>query len=109
MTEPTKPGHKTLGIKLPSGLHAQLDLIAKVEGVTLGSALLAAAELYVETKRSAPDFAVRAEAVIAQAEAEAAAARQAVNALLAPQAEAGAPTHEEPGRAPGRRRGELTT
>jgi hypothetical protein len=107
MTEPTKSGHKTLGIKLPNGLHAQLDLIAKVEGITLGTALLNAAELYVETRRSAPDFAARAEGVIAAAEAEATAARQAVNALLHPKGNDAAPT-AEPAKGQVRRRGEPT-
>jgi hypothetical protein len=86
MTEPaSKPGgHKTLAVKLPNALHAQLELIVRVDGSTMGAALLAAAEFYVEAKRSAPDFAAKAQAIIAEAEAEAAAARQAVEALLRP-------------------------
>ncbi|WP_462189336.1 MULTISPECIES: hypothetical protein [unclassified Frankia] len=86
MTEPKdRPGgHKTLAVKLPNALHAQLELIVRVDGSTMGAALLAAAEFYVEAKRSAPDFAEKAQAVIAEAEAQAAAARQAVEALLLP-------------------------
>ncbi len=87
MTEPTNKagGHKTLAVKLPNALHSQLELIVRVDGSTMGAALLAAAEFYVEAKRSAPDFAAKAQAIIAEAEAEAAAAREAVEALLRPE------------------------
>lgn len=101
MTEPAKSiaGHKTLAVKLPNALHSQLELIAKVDESTLGSELLWAVEFYVEAKRSAPDFAEKAQGVIAEAEAQAAAARQAVEALLRPASETPVPgeTSAKPG------------
>ncbi|WP_007515310.1 hypothetical protein [Pseudofrankia sp. EUN1h] len=93
MTEPSgKSGaYKTLAVRLPNALHSQLELIVRVDDSTMGAALLAAAEFYVEAKRSAPDFAEKAQAVIAEAEVQAAAARQAVEALLRPAAETPVP------------------
>ena len=61
MSEP-RNGVKTLGIKLPDTLHAQFALTAHLDDLSLGDAALQAVELYVETKRQAPDFAARAEA-----------------------------------------------
>ncbi len=86
MTEPTNRAgsYKTLAVRLPNALHSQLELIVRVDGSTMGAALLLAVEFYVNAKRSAPDFAAKAQAVIAEAEAQAAAARQAVEALLRP-------------------------
>lgn len=83
MTEPTRAGgHKTLAVKLPPDLHAQLELVSGLDGLSMGSALLRSVELYVEVRRSQPDFADRAAAAVAEAEAEAAARRSAIQALL---------------------------
>ncbi|CAI7978121.1 conserved hypothetical protein [Frankia sp. Hr75.2] len=83
MTEPTKAGgHKTLAVKLPPDLHAQLELVSGLDGLSMGAALLQSVELYVQTRRSQPDFAERAAAAVAEAEAEAAARRSAIQALL---------------------------
>ena len=91
MTEPTKTaGHKTLAVKLPPDLHAQLELICGLEGRTMGAGLLLAVEHYVQAKRSEPDFAERAAAAVAEAEAEAAAKRSAIQALLGEVSPAGA-------------------
>ncbi|WP_063792958.1 hypothetical protein [Frankia sp. R43] len=83
MTEPTRTGgHKTLAVKLPPDLHAQLELVSGLDGLSMGAALLQSVELYVQTRRSQPDFAERAAAAVAEAEAEAAARRSAIQALL---------------------------
>lgn len=84
MTEPNNRAgaHKTLAVKLPPGLHAQLELISGLEGIPMGTALLLAVELYVDTKRGADDFAQRAAAAVAEAERAAAERREAIQALL---------------------------
>ncbi|MEX5713931.1 hypothetical protein AB1484_38660 [Parafrankia sp. FMc6] len=39
MTEPTKAGgHKTLAVKLPPDLHAQLELVSGLDGLSMGTA-----------------------------------------------------------------------
>ncbi|MBX7268794.1 hypothetical protein KIF24_24095 [Micromonospora sp. Llam7] len=105
MTEPRNSGVKTLGIKVPDSLHAQFTLVAQLDGISLGDAALRAVELYVETKRSEPDFAARATAALEEIEREAAARRGAIQGLFgeaAPAAEPAADTTERRGR----RRGE---
>ncbi len=75
-------GHKTLAVKLSPELHAQLSLISGLDGLSMGAALLRAVEVYVDTRRNQPDFAERAATAVAEAEAEAAARRNAIQALL---------------------------
>ena len=84
MSEPkdTRIGVKTLGIRLPSELHAQFALVAQLDGLNLTDAILRAVELYVETKRSESVFAERAAAVLAEIEAEAASRKAAIEGLF---------------------------
>lgn len=85
-TEPKGNGVKTLGIKLPPGLHAQFVLVAQLDELSLNDAALKAVELYVETKQSAPDFQARAAAVLEEIEREATARRDAIQALFGAEA-----------------------
>jgi hypothetical protein len=82
MTDPNGKGVKTLGIKLPPGLHAQFTLVAQLDGISLGDAALRAVESYVQTKRSESDFAARAQAALEEIEREAAARRGAIQGLF---------------------------
>lgn len=107
MTEPRNGGVKTLGIKLPDALHAQFTLVAQLDGISLGDAALRAVELYVETKRSEPDFAARAQAALEEIEREAAARRGAIQGLFGADTPASKPADTTTGR--GRRRSGETT
>ncbi|WP_410623221.1 hypothetical protein [Amycolatopsis sp. cmx-8-4] len=83
MTDPTgKNGVKTLGIKLPPGLHAQFALVAQLDGINLSVAVLRAVEFYVAHKRSEPDFNQRAAEALAEIEQEAAARKAAIEGLF---------------------------
>jgi hypothetical protein len=82
MSDPRSVGVKTLGIKVPDALHAQFTLVAQLDGISLNDAALRAVELYVETKRSEPDFAARASAALEEIEREAAARRGAIQGLF---------------------------
>lgn len=107
MTEPrTNSGVKTLGIKVPDALHAQFTLVAQLDGISLGDAALRAVELYVETKRSEPDFAARAQAALEEIEREAAARRGAIQGLFGEAASAAEPAAADTTERRGRRRGE---
>jgi len=75
-------GVKTLGIKLPAGLHAQFTLVAQLDDLSLNDAALRAVEFYVESKRSEGDFAQRAAEALAEIEREAAARRAAIEGLF---------------------------
>lgn len=84
MTDPkdARNGVKTLGIRLPGELHAQFALVAQLDGLSLGDAVLRAVEHYVDSKRSEGDFAERAAAALAEIEQEAAARRAAIEGLF---------------------------
>lgn len=81
MTDP-KNGVKTLGIKLPPGLHAQFALVAQLDGLSLTDAIRRAVELYVEGKQNEAGFAERAQGALDEIEREAAARRNAITALF---------------------------
>lgn len=81
VTDP-KNGTKTLGIKLPPGLHAQFALVAQLDNISLNVAVLRAVEQYVANKQSEPDFAKRAADALAEIEAEAAARKAAIEGLF---------------------------
>jgi predicted HicB family RNase H-like nuclease len=98
--EPTKPsGVKTLGIRLPDELHAQFSLVAQLDELSLTDALRRAVELYVERKKQEGDFATRASAKLEEIEREAAARRDAIQALFGQEAQAA-----DTAKASGRRR-----
>lgn len=83
---------KTLGIKLNPTLHAQFTLVTQMDRISLADGVVQAVELYVKTKCEAPDFQARAAATVEEIEREAAARRNAVQALFgqpAPAAETG--------------------
>lgn len=52
MAEPRSGGVKTLAIRLPDELHAQLTLIAQLDGVSLTDATRQAIERLIERKRA---------------------------------------------------------
>jgi hypothetical protein len=98
-------GVKTLGIKLPDELHAQLVLIAGLEGLSLTDAIRQAIDGYIERKRGEGDLAARAAQALGEIEREASLRRDALQALFGPPAESGeAATAPAPGK-PASRRG----
>jgi len=91
----TSQGVKTLGIKLPDDLHAQLVLIAGLDGLSLTDAIRQAIDYYIERKRGEGDLAERAARALGDIEREAALRRDALQALFGPQVA----TTAEPGTA----------
>ena len=91
MSEPTGKvsGVKTLGIRLPDGLHAQFVMVAKLDGLSLQDACVRGVELYVEQKQSEPDFQARVTTALEEIEREADERRSAIQALFGPKAQAG--------------------
>lgn len=80
--QPANQGVKTLGIKLPDELHAQLVLIAGLEGLSLTDAIKQAIDGYIERKRGEGDLAARAAQALEEIEREAAQRRGALEALF---------------------------
>ena len=89
MTDPkeTRNGAKTLGVRLPTELHAQFVLVAQLDELNLNDAVVRAVERYVAAKRNEPDFTARAAAALEEIEREAAARRAAIEGLFGTSAE----------------------
>lgn len=105
MTE-TTGGVKTLAIRLPDELHAQLVLVAQLDGVSLAEAIRQAVEASINRRREAGELATRAQAALEQIEQESATRRAALQALLGPAAaQPAAPAEAEAPKPAGRRRG----
>jgi predicted transcriptional regulator len=83
MPEPRNGGSiKTLAIRLPDELHAQLGLVAQLDDLTLTDAIRQAIEEFIERKRAEGDFASRAAAMLEEIDREAATRRQSIEALF---------------------------
>jgi hypothetical protein len=95
MSEPTGRGSvKTLAIRLPNELHAQLVIVASLEGASLNDTICGAIEELIERKRADGDLAAQAAKVLAEMDQEAEVRRQALQALLGPSGQA--PTETAP-------------
>jgi len=82
MPEPRNGGVKTLAIRLEGDLHAQLSLVAQLNGLSLTDAIRRAIEEFIERQRAEGDFATRAAAMLEEIDREAAARRQSIEALF---------------------------
>lgn len=71
---------KTMAIRLEDDLHAQLNVIATLEGQTVTDIIRASILAYIETRKDA--LASRAEAALEEIEREAETRRQAIAAMF---------------------------
>ena len=74
---------KTLAIRLEDEQHAQLSVLAQLEGTTVTDFIRSAIDAHLLTKRSQPEIAAKAEQVLAEIDAEAANRRTAIATLFA--------------------------
>jgi hypothetical protein len=81
-------GFKTIGVKLPDPVHAQLTLVAQLDEMSLTDAIRAAIDGYLERKRGEGDLAERAARALEEIEREAAGRRDALQALFGQHAQA---------------------
>ena len=103
MSEPTgRGGVKTLAIRLPDELHAQLVLVASLEGESLTDTIRQAISELVERKRGGGALAAQAAKALEEMEREAQARREALQALLGPASEQ--PSADQPAAPRGRPR-----
>ncbi|GAB2646832.1 hypothetical protein [Kribbella swartbergensis] len=95
MSETTNgaPGtYKTIGVRLSNGLHSQVTMVAKIDGISLQDALVRGAAMYVEQKQAEPNFKARVAKALEQIEREAAERRGAIESLFGTKSQAeGAP------------------
>jgi hypothetical protein len=87
-TPGTPQGVKTLGIKLPDDIHAQLVLIAGLDGLSLTDAIRQAIDGYIARKAGEGDMAERAARALDEIEREAQQRRSALEALFGQHAQA---------------------
>lgn len=80
------PSGKPLAVRLPDELRAQLDLIAGLDQISLAEAARIAIEDSITRRRESGELATRAQAALELVDREAAARRDALNALIAPAA-----------------------
>ena len=81
-----KTGIKTMAIRLEPELHAQLAIIAQLEDTSIAEEIRMAIEGHVAAKRSAPELAAKADAVLAEIEREMSTRRDALSSLFGEEA-----------------------
>lgn len=94
---------KTLAIRLEDDLHAQLSMVAQLGELTITDAIRQAIDQWIETKRSQPELAARAQSVLDEIENDAAQRREAIATLFGSDTASAAKTTEE-GEPPSSRR-----
>jgi hypothetical protein len=98
-------GYKTIGVKLPDPIHAQLTLVASLDGLSLTDAIRQAIDAYIARKAGEGDMAGRAAKALEEIERDASQRREALQALFGPHLETAADT----GSSRRRPRGEQTS
>ncbi|MBV9661873.1 MAG: hypothetical protein JO337_12025 [Acidimicrobiales bacterium] len=71
---------KTMAIRLEDDLHAQLSLVASLEGQTVTDIIRSAVEAYISERKA--ELSSKADQALAEIEREAAARRDAISALF---------------------------
>ncbi|HUD05459.1 MAG TPA: hypothetical protein VMR18_00860 [Candidatus Saccharimonadales bacterium] len=95
---------KTLAIRLEDDLHAQLTMVAQLGELTITDAIRQAIDQWIETKRSQPELAARAQSVLDEIENDAAQRRSAIATLFGGSSDGSPVTENQPeGETPQRR------
>jgi predicted transcriptional regulator len=79
--EPGK-GYKTLAIRLDDDVHAQLQVIARLQETSIAAEIQQAIAAHLETKRSDPELGAKASAVLEDIERESVVRQQAIADLF---------------------------
>ncbi len=81
-TKDTGKGYKTLAIRLDDDVHAQLQVIARLQESSIAAEIQQAIAAHLETKRSDPELSAKASEVLDDIEREAAIRQQAIADLF---------------------------
>ena len=81
-TKDTGKGYKTLAIRLDDDVHAQLQVIARLQETSIAAEIQQAIEAHLDSKRSDPELSQRAQAVLGDIEREAEARQKAIAELF---------------------------
>lgn len=91
---------KTVAIKVDDDLHAQLLLVAQLEGTTLTDVIRQAVEQYVEGLKGGDGLASKAQSLLDEIERDVATRREAVRSLLGQQEPEATPSPKPSRRSP---------
>lgn len=81
-SDPSRPGVKTLAIRLDPELHAQLSLVAQLRGKTITDEIRTAIETHINAVKTSPEIVGKADSVLQEIEREAEARRAAIATLF---------------------------
>jgi hypothetical protein len=70
MPEPKGSDLRTLAVRVHPDYHAQLTMVAQVDGISLTDLMMKALDSYVVSRRDAPDFKAKVQAALEEAEAQ---------------------------------------
>jgi plasmid stability protein len=81
-TKDTGKGYKTLAIRLDDDVHAQLQVIARLQETSIAAEIQHAITAHLEAKRTDPELSARAASVLEDIEHEANVRQQAIADLF---------------------------
>ena len=112
MPEPTTKGsdaQRTIAVRVSPAEHAQLAMVAQIDGITLVELMTTALAQYVAERRAAPDFQAKAAAALAAAEAQMAQTRAMLLGAVSTEEGTGEePAADAPATGRGRRKDEAS-
>jgi predicted transcriptional regulator len=79
--DPTR-GYKTLAIRLDDDVHAQLQVIARLQDTSIAAEIAQAIDAHLQAKRSDPELSSRAASVLEDIEAESRQRQDAIASLF---------------------------
>ena len=101
MPEPKGNDVRTLAVRVSPDYHAQLSMVAQVDGISLTDLMMQALDNHMATRREAPDFKAKVQKALEDAEAQMARTR----AMLLGTLPEGAAPNEAGAEAPATGRG----
>lgn len=70
MPEPKGSDVRTLAVRVSPDYHAQLSMVAQVDGISLTDLMMQALDNHMASRREAPDFKAKAQQALEDAEAQ---------------------------------------
>src|SRR5438270_7087103 len=96
MPEPKGSDVRTLAVRVSPDYHAQLTMVAQVDGMSLTDLMMKALDNHMANRREAPDFQAKAQKALEDAEAQMARTRAMLLGTLPEAASAGEPGADAP-------------
>jgi hypothetical protein len=110
MPEPTKGSdtQRTIALRVSPDYHAQLAMVAQIDEITLTDLMQRALDNYMAERRAAPDFQAKAQAALAEAEAQMARTRSMLLGALSTEGTPAESTADVPATSRKRNTGEAS-